>query len=157
MIPAIRRLSTVACACLGLLVAAARAESPSPTAVGVPAAVGMPRPAELLAQAIAAEAARPLPPYPLPAPTPGTAGHRAFGLQPFADHYDPAQQLRSLRHLRVLRLWDNTRVSVFFGVNRAGLPGLHFQQRDPDDLPPSPAGTISSDLPLLRALLPRAP
>jgi hypothetical protein len=107
------------------------------------------------AAALAAEATRPLPRLPPAELATPSARMRAFGVLYFADHEDPKGQLRALRHFRLLRLWDDNHVSVFVGVNHGGLPGLHIQRRDPEDLPPSAPGTISSDL--LRQLLPRAP
>jgi hypothetical protein len=121
-----------------------------------PAGPGAPRTASVLAAAIRAEVSRPLPSYGEPLIAAGPVARPLFGLQPFADHDDPHVQLRALRHVRVLRLWDDRRLSVFVGLNRAGVPGLHFQQRDPDDPPPSGPG-ITSDLWLLRGVLPVSP
>jgi hypothetical protein len=141
---------------LGLVFSPARAEPP-----GAGAAKADVRPATApalrFAATLAAVAARPAFMEAPPLGMVPVSRLTAFSMPDFADHNDPQGQLRALRHLRVLRLWDDRHLSVFVGLNREGLPGLHFQRRDPSDLPPSAPGTISSDLPLLRALLPRMP
>lgn len=161
MIRAARYLPTVACLCLGLAGHGVRADQPAGPAPrsgerAAPAGPGVPRTAISFAEALSAGAFRLLPSSGEPVSLTGPLGRRDFGLQPFADHNDPLQQLRSLRYTRVLRFWDDRHVSVFLGVNRAGLPGLHFERRDKNDPGPAAGFAISSDLWLLRALLPRS-
>lgn len=103
--------------------------------------------------AIEAEAVHPLPAVAVAAPSLPTAAHRTLWPTRFVDHFDLVMRLRSIRRLKLLRLWDNSRVTVFFGVNRAGVAGLHIQQQDPNDLPALLSlseGTV--DIPPLRAV-----
>jgi hypothetical protein len=54
----------------------------------------------------------------------------------FRDYRAPRERFRSWRELRVLRLWDNARMTVWFGLDRRGRPGVHFRQRNPGEAIP---------------------
>ena len=64
----------------------------------------------------------------------------------FRDYRAPKARLRALRELKVLRLWDTSYVSVWFGLDRKGRPGVHFRQRN-----------LSEELPVARRVEPDAP
>ena len=100
--------------------------------------------------AIIAEAVRPLPPAPartFEQPVP----RRAWTAR-FVDSFDVGARLKALSRLRILRLWDSSRVTVFFGLDHSGHAGLHIQQQDPHDLPPMRLKNVPFDLPPLRAV-----
>ena len=106
------------------------------------------------AAAMAAELAHPLP---TPGPATERAAARVFlheGWSPlrFVDHLELGDRIRSLRPLRLLRLWDDSTMTVFVGLNRAGVAGLHVQQQEsgePLRLTRLPA---SAQLPPLRGI-----
>ncbi|MCX7058583.1 MAG: hypothetical protein NTZ79_15750 [Proteobacteria bacterium] len=106
--------------------------------------------------AIAAEVAQILPHVATQAGNPSSPQHQAM-LARFVDHLDLARRLQSLHSLKLLPLWDSGRFSVFLGVDRHGMAGLHIQQQDPavtaqllarDTLP----DTLPDNLPPLRAV-----
>lgn len=87
--------------------------------------------------AIAAEARRILPAYATasaatPAADPGASllGGRFTAL---ADRASLIDRMRTSPRLRILRLWDTRKVTVYFGVDRRGFAGLHVAQQDPRD------------------------
>lgn len=87
-----------------------------------------------LAEALAVEAARPLPVARVlgrDAAVPPTASLRAA---PFSDHRDLASRLRTVRRLTLVPFYDDAWVTVFLGLDRRGVPGLHFQSQEGDDL-----------------------
>ena len=144
---------------LVLAAAAARAGEPSSlerctredaqTAEPVTALPGDNQPA---ASAIAAELA-----HPLPAMTPERSTlhglpHASWSPLRFVDHLELGERIRSLRRVRLLRLWDDARLTVFFGLNRAGVAGLHFQQQDPGEPLLFERMAAPGQLPLLRAV-----
>ena len=100
--------------------------------------------------AIIAEAVRPLPPAPARTSEPPVP-RRAWTAR-FVDSFDVGARLKALSRLRILRLWDSSRVTVFFGLDRAGHAGLHIQQQDPNELPPLRLRSAPFDLPPLRAV-----
>ena len=85
--------------------------------------------------AIEAEALHPLPSVTVYGPPHATTGHHSWWIGTFVDQFDLRERLRSLRRLRLVRLWDDARITVFFGVNKAGVAGLHIQQQDPVSTP----------------------
>ena len=99
--------------------------------------------------AISAEVARTLPAVQVRAqdnPAP-----RRFWTVRLVDSIDVGA-LRALSRLRILRLWDSARVTVFLGVDYAGHAGLHVQQQDPIYLPPLKLRNAPAALPPLRAI-----
>ena len=50
-----------------------------------------------------------------------------------------ARDLRRLRELKLLRLFDTRELMVWLGLDRKGRPGLHFRQRNPGESMPVPA------------------
>lgn len=85
--------------------------------------------------AIEAEALHPLPSVIVYGPPHAASAHHAWWIGTFVDQFDLRERLRSLRRLRLVRLWDDARITVFFGVNKAGVAGLHIQQQDPTSTP----------------------
>ncbi len=100
--------------------------------------------------AIIAEAVRPLPPPPARFLEPPVQ-RRAWTAR-FVDSFEFGARLRALSRLRILRLWDSSRVTVFLGIDHAGHAGLHIQQQDPNDLPPMRMRRMPMELPPLRAV-----
>jgi len=49
----------------------------------------------------------------------------------FKDHEDYVGRVRSLRALSLVRLWDSRNMSLFLGVDRHGVYGLHLRREDP--------------------------
>jgi hypothetical protein len=86
-----------------------------------------------VAAAVAAEAARPLPRVADSTVELRNAARHVWTPARFSDHVDIVKRLRSLRRLKLLPVWDDTRVTVFFGFDRAGHAGLHFEQQDRND------------------------
>lgn len=75
----------------------------------------------------------------------------------FVDHFDLATRLRAITRLKIVPVFDNARLTVFFGIDRHGVAGLHIQQQDPNDLPPMLAHEAPfADVPL-RAVPLRSP
>jgi hypothetical protein len=85
--------------------------------------------------AIAAEASRWLPPPPRGAATAPIDEVRlassTFAVP--AARGSLIDRLRVTPRLRVLRLWDSSKLTVFFGMDRRGLPGLRVERQDPRD------------------------
>ena len=110
--------------------------------------------------AIAAEAAHTLPPVTVESQALQPAPHRAFWpvrfVDHFVDHFDLGAKLRALKRLKIVPVFDNARITVFLGVDRRGVAGLHIQQQDPNDLPPLLARDAPAELPF-RAVPPRSP
>ena len=107
------------------------------------------------AEAIAAEVARPLPTVALP------ANARVSSFTGLIQHSWPVRlvesidvgaRFKALSRLRILRLWDSPRVTVFFGVDHAGHAGLHVQQQDPYDVAPIRLTSALTVVPSLRAV-----
>lgn len=120
--------------------------------------------------AVAAEAARTLPPIarvdttaqeiarqyvPVPAdPHAGEAGVAAHDLRGgtaplrFFDRDSLRAQVESLRRRPLFRLFDARRMSLYLGIDRKGVAGLHLQQRQPDELEPIADDAEFVDLPL---------
>ena len=110
------------------------AQSAGPGAVD---ADGGPHPAASPeASAIAAEAVHALPAVTVESRPFPAAPRRGFWPGLFVDHFDLATKLRAIRRLRIVPVFDNARVTIFLGVARHGVAGLHIQQQDPNDLPP---------------------
>jgi hypothetical protein len=138
----------VACALLALVAGAAparatarpdhrctREDAQSAGPGAVDAATGPHAAAVPEANAIAAETVHSLPAVtvetrPLPSPV-----RRSFW-PAFVDHFDIATRLRAIRRLKLVPVFDNARVTVFIGIDRRGVAGLHIQQQDANDLPP---------------------
>lgn len=70
----------------------------------------------------------------------------------FRDYRAPKERFRAWRELRVLRLWDDARVSVWFGLDRKGRPGLHFRQRNPGEEVPLAHAAPYAEAPPLRSV-----
>ena len=89
------------------------------------------------ANAIAAEATRWLPPSPSMAAAPPDAesrlAPRGFVLPGVLGTL--IERLSMVPHVRVLRDWDSSKLTVFFGVHRRGRPGARIEQQDPRDDP----------------------
>jgi len=90
--------------------------------------------------AIAAEAALSLPTVTvesraLPSP-PRHSFWAANFVEHFVDHFDLGTRLRAIKRLKIVPVFDNARVTIFLGVDRRGVAGLHIQQQDANDLPP---------------------
>jgi hypothetical protein len=107
---------------------------------------------ESAAAAIVAETAHALPPVTVLAADLPADPRDAMGPTHFADRIGLIERLKSLRRLRLLRLWDSARITVFFGIDRKGVAGLHVQQQDPNDLPAARLGYAPLELPPLRAV-----
>jgi len=107
--------------------------------------------------AIATEAAHPLPPVSVvPAALPAPA-RRGFW-PAFVEHFDLGTRLRAIKRLKIVPVFDNARVTVFLGVDRSGVAGLHIQQQAANDLPPLFARSFApSEAPPLRAVPLRSP
>ena len=110
------------------------------------------------AAAMAVELAHPLPAAAVERPAPLALANAAWLPLRFVDHLDVGERIRSLRRVRLLRLWDDARLTVFLGLNRAGVAGLHFQRQDPgeplrfDRGIGLQSGAIPAQLPPLRAV-----
>ncbi len=85
------------------------------------------------AAAMAVELAHPLPAAAVERPAPHALPLAGWSPLRFVDHLELGERIRSLRRVRLLRLWDDSRLTVFLGVNRAGVAGLHIQQQDPGE------------------------
>jgi hypothetical protein len=70
----------------------------------------------------------------------------------FRDYRAPKERFRAWRELRLLRLWDDARVSVWFGLDKKGHPGLHFRQRNPGEEIPLARATPYGEAPPLRSV-----
>ena len=82
--------------------------------------------------AIAAEVASALPPAPRETAAVEVAPARPrFWLGRFVDHLDLGNRLSQIKSLKLVPIWDGRRLSVYFGVDHRGMPGLHLQQQDP--------------------------
>jgi hypothetical protein len=82
--------------------------------------------------AIAAEVAAALPRAPRETGTTQEPPARPrFWLGRFVDHLDLANRISHIKSLKLVPLWDGRRLTVYFGVDRRGMPGLHIQQQDP--------------------------
>jgi hypothetical protein len=105
--------------------------------------------------AIAAEAAHTLPTVTVEAHAFPPPSHRSFWpaqfVDHFVDHFDLATRLRAIKRLKIVPVFDNARVTIFLGVDRRGVAGLHIQQQDASDLPPLLARNSPVDGPMLRA------
>ena len=110
------------------------------------------------AAAMAVELAHPLPAATVERPAPHALPLTGWSPLRFVDHLELGERIRSLRRVRLLRLWDDARLTVFLGVDRAGVAGLHIQQQDPGE-PLSfdrnvgfDRSAVSAQLPPLRAV-----
>jgi len=107
--------------------------------------------------AIAAEAVHALPTVTVEAPSMPAPPRRGFW-PAFVDHLDLGTRLRAIKRLKIVPVFDNARVTIFLGVDRSGVAGLHIQQQDANDLPPLFARSFApSDAPPLRAVPLRSP
>jgi len=104
-------------------------------APGAPERVSDAAAADSTDAAIEAEALHPLPSVTVYGPPHVAGAHHAWWIGTFVDQFDLRERLRSLRRLRIVRLWDDARITVFFGVSKAGVAGLHIQQQDPTSTP----------------------
>ena len=109
------------------------------------------------ANAIIAEAAHALPAVtvesrPLPSPA-----HRALWPVRLIERLDLATRLRAITRLKLVPVFDNARLTIFFGVDRRGIAGLHIQQQDANGLLPMVARDAPPGDPPLLALSPRLP
>ena len=159
--PLRRRQALVAGLALALVLAAAAARAgeesslerctreDAQTAEPVAAAPGDNQPA---AAAIAAELAHPLPATTAERSAPHALPNAGWSPLRFVDHLELGERIRSLKRVRLLRLWDDSRLTVFFGLNRAGVAGLHFQQQDPGEPLLFERTAAPGQLPPLRAV-----
>ncbi len=81
--------------------------------------------------AIAAEVAAALPPAPHDTTPIAVAARPRFWLAGLVDHLDLRNRIHSLQLLKFVHVWDSRRFSVYFGLDRHGLPGLHIARQDP--------------------------
>lgn len=81
--------------------------------------------------AIAAEVAAALPPAPALMADVHVQPQPRFWLGRFVDHLDLRHRLSSIRFLKLVPLWDGRRLTIYVGVDRHGMAGLHIQQQDP--------------------------
>jgi hypothetical protein len=103
--------------------------------------------------AIAAEVAAPLPAAPRDMPDNVPPARPRFWLGRFVDHLDLGNRLAALKTLKIMPIWDGRRLSVYFGVDHRGMPGLHVQQQDPAYAARAAAMTVPPGvLPPLRAV-----
>jgi hypothetical protein len=51
----------------------------------------------------------------------------------FKDHLDYVRRVRALRALSLVHLWDSHNMSLFLGVDRRGVYGLHLRREDPHE------------------------
>jgi hypothetical protein len=49
----------------------------------------------------------------------------------FKDHLDYVARVRALRAVSVVRLWNSHNTSLFLGVDRRGVYGIHLRREDP--------------------------
>lgn len=110
---------------------------------------------------IAAEAVHALPAVTVespPLPTP--ASRRLWPVQfveHFVDHLDLVTRLRAIRRLKIVPVFDNARVTIFFGLDRRGVAGLHVEPQDGGDLPLFARNAPLAEPPPLRAVPLRSP
>jgi hypothetical protein len=103
------------------------------------------------AAAISAEASRALPSVaPLAAELP-PAPRRLWSAR-FADQAHVGDRLQMLRRRRLLRVFDNSWFTVFFGLDHGGHAGLHVQEQDPNNLPDMRRPGRPVEVPLLRVV-----
>jgi hypothetical protein len=126
---------------------------------GATDADGGPHPAAARqANAISAETVHVLPAVTVDSRSLAPSARRGFWPALFVDHLDLATRLRAIRRLKLVPVFDNARITVFIGVDRHGVAGLHFQQQDANDLPPLLARTAPlAEPPPLRAVPLRLP
>jgi hypothetical protein len=109
--------------------------------------------------AILSETAHTLPTVTVNAPAARGSGlFTAWALR-FVDHLDLGQRLRSIKRLKIVPLFDDARLTVYFGINHAGVAGLHFQQQDRREFAPIRAAALvpAEEFPTLRAFPQRLP
>lgn len=110
------------------------------------------------ADGIAAEAVHRLPEVTVESHALPATPRRGFWPALFVDHFDLATKLRAIKRLKIVPVFDNARVTIFLGVDRHGVAGLHIQQQDANDLPPLLARNAPlADPPPLRAVPLRLP
>jgi hypothetical protein len=86
------------------------------------------------------------------------AGAAPLGFRDSAAPRERLRDLKRLRELKLLRLFDTSELMVWLGLDRKGRPGLHFRQRNPgEDLPPPAQAAFLSDPPPLRSVPLTAP
>ncbi|HXQ30892.1 MAG TPA: hypothetical protein VN790_02850 [Steroidobacteraceae bacterium] len=106
---------------------------------------------EPTAAAISAEASRALPPAgPLPTELPAAPRHAWSA--PFADQIHVGDRLKMLRVRRLLRVFDNSWFTVFFGLDHGGHAGLHLQEQDPNNLPALRRASAPAERPVVRVV-----
>lgn len=66
----------------------------------------------------------------------------------FFDRDSLRAQVESIRRLPLVRLFDNQQMSIYLGIDRKGVAGLHLQQRRPDDFEPVDDASDPVDVPL---------
>jgi dihydropteroate synthase len=66
----------------------------------------------------------------------------------FFDRDSLRAQVESIRRLPLLRLFDNREMSIYLGVDRKGVAGLHLQQRRPNESVPAADDGPPVDIPL---------
>jgi len=87
------------------------------------------------AAAISVEAKRPLPAVTALPAEPPAAPRNPWSAR-FTDQVHVGDRLKALRLRRLLRVFDNSWFTVFFGIDHGGHAGLHLQEQDPNNLPP---------------------
>ena len=123
---------------------------PAGSADGQPAAAAIA--AELVRTLPVTTAERPLPATTAERPLPQGLAHAGWSPLRFVERLELGERIRSLRRVRLLRLWDDSRLTVFFGLNRAGVAGLHVQQQDPGEPLRFERTAAPGPLPPLRAV-----
>lgn len=66
----------------------------------------------------------------------------------FFDRDSLRAQIKSIRRLPLVRLFDNRQMSIYLGIDRKGVAGLHLQQRRPDEAVPMDEDAAPVDIPL---------
>jgi hypothetical protein len=128
------------------------------------------RPLPLLAPAGSTDAPVPAADFPGTAPralAAAAAAAAAARLDPattplgFRDSAAPRERIRDLKRLRelkLLRLFDTEELMVWLGLDRRGRPGLHFRQRNLDEaMPPVAQAAFLVEPPPLRSVPLTAP
>ncbi len=110
---------------------------------------------------IVAEAVHALPAVTVEASAMPSATRRRFWppsfLEHFVDHFDIATRLGAIKRLKLVPVFDNARLTVFIGIDRRGVAGLHFEQQDGNDLALLARDAALSGWPRLRAVPLRSP
>ena len=81
--------------------------------------------------AIEVEASHPLPSVVVYGAARASGARSGWWTGRVSDRFNVRERLRSLKRLRLVRLFDDARITIFVGVNRSGVAGVHIQEQDP--------------------------